>query len=85
MEEQVRFTLNGKPVTLKMESDRKLLWVLRTELGLTGAKYGCGEPAIVIMGAMLANAVHDAVSARMFRLPMTLERIKAAAMKDLER
>ena len=43
MEELVRFTLNGKPVTLKMESDRKLLWVLRTELGLTGAKYGCGE------------------------------------------
>jgi len=43
MEEQVRFTLNGKPVTLKMDSDRKLLWVLRTELGLIGAKYGCGE------------------------------------------
>jgi len=43
MEEQVRFTLNGKPVTLKMDSDRKLLWVLRTELGQIGAKYGCGE------------------------------------------
>jgi aerobic-type carbon monoxide dehydrogenase small subunit (CoxS/CutS family) len=26
-----------------MDSDRKLLWVLRTELGLIGAKYGCGE------------------------------------------
>ena len=26
-----------------MDSDRKLLWVLRTDLGLTGTKYGCGE------------------------------------------
>jgi aerobic-type carbon monoxide dehydrogenase small subunit (CoxS/CutS family) len=23
--------------------ERKLLWVLRTDLGLTGTKYGCGE------------------------------------------
>lgn len=43
MEEVVRFTLNGKPTTLTVDSDRALLWVLRTDLGLTGAKYGCGE------------------------------------------
>ena len=43
MEETVRFTLNGKPVTVTVDSDRKLLWVLRTDLGLTGTKYGCGE------------------------------------------
>ena len=39
----VSFTLNGKPVSLNVDPDRKLLWVLRTDLGLTGAKYGCGE------------------------------------------
>jgi nicotinate dehydrogenase subunit A len=43
MEEAVRFTLNGKPVALTVDSDRALLWVLRTDLELTGAKYGCGE------------------------------------------
>lgn len=43
MEEVVQFTLNGKPVKLTVDSDRKLLWVLRTDLGLTGPKYGCGE------------------------------------------
>jgi len=37
------FTLNGKPVSLNVDPDRKLLWVLRTDLGLTGAKYGCGQ------------------------------------------
>ena len=43
MEEIVRLKLNGKPTTLTVDSDRKLLWVLRTDLGLTGTKYGCGE------------------------------------------
>lgn len=43
MEEVVRFTLNGKPVTLTTDTDRTLLWVLRADLGLTGPKYGCGE------------------------------------------
>lgn len=43
MKEQISFTLNGKPVSLNLDSDRKLLWVLRTDLGLTGTKYGCGE------------------------------------------
>ena len=42
MAEVVRFTLNGKPTALTVDSDRMLLWVLRTELGLTGTKYGCG-------------------------------------------
>jgi aerobic-type carbon monoxide dehydrogenase small subunit (CoxS/CutS family) len=26
-----------------VDPDRTLLWVLRTDLGLTGTKYGCGE------------------------------------------
>ncbi len=39
----IRFQLNGKAVTLNTDPDRTLLWVLRTDLSLTGAKYGCGE------------------------------------------
>ena len=34
--------VNGKQVTVDVEDDMPLLWVLRDELGLTGTKYGCG-------------------------------------------
>ena len=34
--------VNGKQVTVDVEADMPLLWVLRDELGLTGTKYGCG-------------------------------------------
>ncbi len=43
MKETIGFTLNGKAVSLEVDPSRLLLWVLRDELGLTGAKYGCGE------------------------------------------
>ena len=36
---------------------------------------GGGEPAIVNMGAVVANAIYDAIGIRMFQLPMTPERI----------
>ncbi len=42
---------------------------------------GGGEPAIVTMGAVIANAIYDATGARLFRLPMTSDRIKAAIEK----
>ncbi len=42
------------------------------------APQGGGEPAIICMGAVLANAVFDATGARLYQLPMTPERILAA-------
>ena len=42
------------------------------------APQGGGEPAIVPMGAVIANAVFDATGVRIFRLPMTPDRLKAA-------
>lgn len=42
MPDTIRFHLNGRPVTLETEASRTLLWVLRTDLDLTGTKYGCG-------------------------------------------
>jgi isoquinoline 1-oxidoreductase len=42
------------------------------------APQGGGEPAIVPMGAVMANAVFDASGARLSRLPMTSERIREA-------
>ena len=43
MSEPIRFQLNGRPVSVATDGDRMLLWVLRTDLELTGTKYGCGE------------------------------------------
>ena len=37
-----RFELNGKPVTVEAEADTPLLYVLRDDLKLNGAKFGCG-------------------------------------------
>ena len=39
---------------------------------------GGGEPAIVCMGALIANAIFDATGARLFQLPMTPERLREA-------
>jgi isoquinoline 1-oxidoreductase alpha subunit len=34
--------VNGRALNVNSAPDTPLLWVLRDELGLTGAKYGCG-------------------------------------------
>ncbi|HEX6559262.1 MAG TPA: (2Fe-2S)-binding protein [Longimicrobiales bacterium] len=39
---KIEFRLNGRTVRLDVDGDRHLLWLLRNDLGLTGAKYGCG-------------------------------------------
>ena len=54
MIETIDLTLNHKPVRLKVDGDRPLLWVLRTDLGLTGTKYGCGE-SLCGAGTVLVN------------------------------
>jgi aerobic-type carbon monoxide dehydrogenase small subunit (CoxS/CutS family) len=43
MKQTINFRLNGQPTRVEVEGDRMLLWVLRTDLGLTGTKFGCGE------------------------------------------
>jgi len=57
-------------------------WLPRIETVLVEndalAPQGGGEPAIVPMGAAIANAVFDATGTRLFRLPMTPARVKAA-------
>lgn len=36
------FTMNGKAVTVDVDDDTPLLWVIREEIGLKGTKFGCG-------------------------------------------
>src|SRR5215469_16593894 len=43
MDASVSFVLNGKSQTVVTDPDRSLLEVLREDLHLTGAKFGCGE------------------------------------------
>jgi CO/xanthine dehydrogenase Mo-binding subunit len=45
------------------------------------APQGGGEPAIILMGALVANGIYDATGARLLQLPMTPERVKAAVGK----
>jgi len=60
-------------------------WLPRIETVLVKntalAPQGGGEPAIVPMGAAIANAVFDATGERISRLPMTRERLGAALGK----
>ena len=60
-------------------------WLPRLEAVIVDAPeiaaQGGGEPAIVPVGAVLANAIFDAVGARLFRMPMTPARVKEA-MKE---
>ncbi|MGD0035870.1 MAG: molybdopterin cofactor-binding domain-containing protein [Bacteroidota bacterium] len=60
-------------------------WLPKIETYLVDNKsidpQGGGEPAIVVMGAVLANAIHDAIGVRVFQMPMTPQRIKDALKK----
>jgi len=40
---KLRFTVNGRKVAVDVDPFRRLLDVLREDLGLTGSKEGCGE------------------------------------------
>ena len=58
MLETIRFKVNSRPVRLEVDGGRTLLWVLRTDLGITGPKYGCGEG---LCGACTVLADNEAV------------------------
>jgi isoquinoline 1-oxidoreductase len=57
-------------------------WVPKIETVLVEAddisSQGGGEPAIICMGGVIANAIYDATGARLLQLPMTPERLKEA-------
>ena len=55
-----RFSVNGDPVELEVPGMRRLLDVLREDLGLTGTKEGCGEGECGACSVLLDGAVVDA-------------------------
>jgi nicotinate dehydrogenase subunit A len=63
MKETIQFNLNGKATRLEVDGERNLLWVLRTDLGLTGTKFGCG---IALCGACTVVVDKEAVRSCQF-------------------
>jgi carbon-monoxide dehydrogenase small subunit len=56
----VRFLVNGEPAEFDVPGMRRLLDVLREDLGLTGTKEGCGEGECGACTVLLDGAVVDA-------------------------
>ncbi|SRR6056297_638271 len=62
----VKLRVNGKDVDVDVDGSTPLLWVLREQLGLTGAKYSCG------IGLCGACAVHvDGKAVRSCTVPVS--------------
>ena len=80
--EEVKFT--GGDIHTSNFSDYQIpvfSWMPKIQtkiLDKNEAPQGGGEPAIICMGGVLANAVFDATGARLFQLPMTPERVLEA-------
>jgi aerobic-type carbon monoxide dehydrogenase small subunit (CoxS/CutS family) len=51
-------TINGQRRTIQSDPERPLLWVLRNELDLTGAKYGCGEGQCGACSVLVDGVAH---------------------------
>ena len=81
--EEVRFQ-GGKILDENFDTYQipRFSWLPRIEVVLVDnpdlPSQGLGEPPVVTIGAALANAVFDAVGARVFQLPMTPERVLEA-------
>lgn len=85
LSEEVRFK-NGAVLDKNFDTYEitRFSWVPKIDTGFIESKaasQGGGEPAIIVMGAVIANAIYDATGARLLQLPMTPERIKAALRK----
>ena len=64
----MNLNINGKEISVDAAPDKMLLWVLREDLDLTGAKYGCGEGqcgacTVLVDGVAVRSCVLPAKSA----------------------
>ena len=80
---RVRFLVNGAPAELDVPGMRRLLDVLREDLGLTGTKEGCGEGECGACSVLLDGQVVDSCLVPMSqvdgRIVRTVEGLALAA------
>jgi len=82
LKEDIHFK-NGEIFDLNFDSYEipRFSWLPKIETYIIDNKnepaQGGGEPAIIVMGAVVANAIYDAVGARLYQQPMIPERVKA--------
>jgi len=81
MEEILKLTVNGEEVSVRARADWSLLRVLREELGLTGAKEGCGAGecgacTVLVDGAAVNACLFPALEAE-GRSVVTIEGLAA--------
>jgi aerobic-type carbon monoxide dehydrogenase small subunit (CoxS/CutS family) len=73
----VTLTVNGQQHQIDVEPDMPLLWALRSEIGLTGTKYGCGiaqcGACTVLMDGQPVRSCMLAVSSAEGRQIITIE------------
>jgi nicotinate dehydrogenase subunit B len=87
--EEIHFK-NGEIFDLNFDTYQipRFTWLPKIETVLIqgdSPPQGGGEPAIVCMGAVIANAIFDAIGVRLYQLPMTPERILEAVRKSRRR
>ncbi|HHE48365.1 MAG TPA: 2Fe-2S iron-sulfur cluster binding domain-containing protein, partial [Candidatus Acetothermia bacterium] len=63
---RIKFRLNGREVELDVPPGRRLLDLLREDLGLTGTKEGCGEGecgacAVIVDGKLRLSCLTAAI------------------------
>ena len=73
----ISFNLNGSDVSVDVDPQMPLLWVIRENHGLTGTKFGCG---IAACGACTVHV--DGVAARTCVLPV--EAVAGATVRTIE-
>jgi len=56
MDETIQFILNGEKRSLSVTPDRMLLWILRSDYGLTGTKHSCGQGFCAACTVLVDNA-----------------------------
>ena len=85
--EQVRFS-GGEVLDTNFDTYEipRFSWLPKIETVIIDAEndppQGGGEPAIVVVGAAIANAIYDAVGVRIYRMPMTAERVLEALKRS---
>jgi isoquinoline 1-oxidoreductase alpha subunit len=85
----IAFQVNGRPVSVEVDPETPLLWVLRDSLGLRGTKYGCGAGVCgcctILEGETAVRACQIPVAAAAGKRYTTIEGLSADGSHPCQR